>query len=332
MATQTVVCPECGSPTAPGRYTCNECGAFLDGVAVTPRSWEPEPAADESETAHPGATPSGLMAEAQPIEPQYPDGVSAALATESLPPAGDTLLEDGPWLDPVDPALPPPPDVLHDVQWPSPDDRLPLAYASAEPALADGPAAGPRVPAGAWLPPSAPLTSLDDAAPDTGSGAVAGAVAVAASSSGRDPAVRRDWLAAFGPAEGRWAAARRTIAIGSAVTIIGFVLPWAGGSLSSILAVWTSVWGLAGAGHWLILLTVAALGVVAGSSGRTATIPLGLPAIAVASFLLGLIWPSLLGSGGRAIGILVILVGVVVIAAGGVLHLSARHEAAMPDV
>src|SRR5690242_8513066 len=126
MATQTVVCPECGSPSAPGRYTCNECGAFLDGVAVTPRSWETEPA-DEPETADPAATPPAPIAEAQPVETDHSDAVSAAsLATESFPPAGDTLLEDGPWLDPVDPALPPPPDVLHDVQWPSPDDRLPL--------------------------------------------------------------------------------------------------------------------------------------------------------------------------------------------------------------
>ena len=333
MATQTVVCPECGSPTAPGRYTCGECGAFLDGVAVTPRSWEPELDADAPETADAGGPPSALTAEAPALETDRPDAAAAtSLATESFPPAGDTLLEDGPWLDPVDPALPPPPDVLHDVQWPSPDDRLPLSFASAEPAMADGSVADMRVPAGAWLPPSAPLTSLDDAAPDAGSGTVAGAAAAATIASGRNPAVMRDWLAAFGPAERRWAAARRTIAIGSAVSVIGFVLPWAGGSLGSILAVWTSVWGLAGAGHWLILLTVAGLGIVAGSSGRTATIPLGVPAIAVATFLLGLIWPSLLGSGGRAIGILAVLVGVVVIGAGGVLHLSARHEAATPDV
>ncbi|MBA2720310.1 MAG: hypothetical protein H0U52_13885, partial [Chloroflexi bacterium] len=40
MATKTVVCPECGSPAAPGRYACAECGALLAAVAVTPRVYD----------------------------------------------------------------------------------------------------------------------------------------------------------------------------------------------------------------------------------------------------------------------------------------------------
>lgn len=37
MATKTVVCPECGSAAAPGRYSCAECGALLAAVALAPR-------------------------------------------------------------------------------------------------------------------------------------------------------------------------------------------------------------------------------------------------------------------------------------------------------
>jgi DNA-directed RNA polymerase subunit RPC12/RpoP len=330
MATQTVVCPECGSPTAPGRYTCSDCGAFLDGVAVAPASPAPQAAAPDA--------PSWPGAEADPIAPERPEAAPAepAVATaqpdarleEVLPPADDVLLEDGPSLDPVDPTVPPPPDVLHDVQWPTPADDLPPALAPASFAAAGLAATdAPRVPAGAWLPPTGLLTGLDDG----GSAATSPAAGSASPGSGATGTASRDWLAVLGPADRRWASARRTIAIGSAVELVGFLLPWAGGSLNSLLQVWTSVWGLAGAGHWLILLGVAALGVVAASSGRLAAIPLRLPAIVAASFLLGLIWPSVLGAG-RPIGVLVVLVGVVVLAAGGILHPGARHEAATPDV
>lgn len=46
MATKTVVCPECGSSAAPGRYACADCGALLAAVAATPRAYGagPEPA------------------------------------------------------------------------------------------------------------------------------------------------------------------------------------------------------------------------------------------------------------------------------------------------
>src|SRR5690349_12082253 len=83
MATSTAACPACGSATTPGRYTCAACGAFLDGVAVAPRSWEPE-------------VPS--------------PAVSDAVAEDAVPDvAGDPLVADGPALDPVEPSWPTPP-------------------------------------------------------------------------------------------------------------------------------------------------------------------------------------------------------------------------------
>ncbi|HET7029203.1 MAG TPA: hypothetical protein VFI34_01725 [Candidatus Limnocylindrales bacterium] len=305
-------------------------------MAVAPRSWtaeppsvpgpnEPEPAELEAVAAGAGS-PAGSAA-----SPADLHGAAAmpthASDDEPREPSifEDPILADGPSLDPVDPGLPPPPDVLPEVQWPGAADgnRETLSWP------APVPAPPVRQPAGAWLPPSALLTALDEDAVTTAGAGAAAAGVLPAPTAGLGS---RDWLAVFGSADRRWAAARRAIAIGSAITLIGFVLPWANGSAGSLLNVWTSVWGLAGAGHWLVVLAVAALGIAAASTGRAAAIPLALPAIALGSFVLGLIWPTLLGAASRPIGILVVLVGTVALLVGGVIHLDARHEAATPDV
>lgn len=313
MATKTVVCPDCGSDTAAGRYTCVECGAFLDGVAV-PRPADPEPIAESS--------------------------TDDRATLETLAPDGDLLVDDGPVLEPaaggfaepaaglpepdeweeavgadepVDPTVPPPPNRPADVQWP------PAA------AMAPVPPPEPRVPAGSWLPPSAHLTGLEE--PD-----LSGAAATAALPATRERAAARNWLAVFGTPEKRWAAARRTIAIGAVVGLFGFVLPWASGSLGNLLNVWLNVWGLAFAGMWLIALALVGITALAALSGPTESVPLGVPAIALAALQLGLIWSTLFGGTGRPIGILVVLVGAIVLAVGGALQLGARHEAATPHV
>jgi hypothetical protein len=41
MATKTVVCPECDSPLAPGRFSCSVCGALVASVATVSRSFAP---------------------------------------------------------------------------------------------------------------------------------------------------------------------------------------------------------------------------------------------------------------------------------------------------
>src|SRR5258708_24430497 len=38
MATKLLVCPECASEVAPGRFACTSCGALLASVASAPRS------------------------------------------------------------------------------------------------------------------------------------------------------------------------------------------------------------------------------------------------------------------------------------------------------
>jgi hypothetical protein len=207
----------------------------------------------------------------------------------------------------------------------------------------------PRLPAGAILPPSAVLPPLD-AAPATPAGgqAVSSPAPLAPSGAAAGPDVRaagwatdlveqastavREWLDALGPADRRTALARRTVATGAAVALFGFLLPWASAPLGTLAANWLDLWGLAGGGHWLIVLGVAALGFVAASRGRTASWPVALPALALGALLLGLVWPYVLGSTSRPFGTLVVLVGAVVLLGGGAAGLADRHEDATPAV
>jgi hypothetical protein len=218
----------------------------------------------------------------------------------------------------------PEPEPAPEVSWPLPSDRGPI------------PALERRIPAGAYLPPSAVLPPLDAPAP-----AGARAAAVSAASGGpsatpaaepRTPVAPRDWLAAFGPAERRHAAARRAVAIGAGLGVLGLVLPWANVPAAALIANWLDLWGLAGAGTWLIALALVVLALVAALPGRTESWPLGLPALAGGSLLGGLVWPYVFGSVNRPFGVLVVLVGAVVLAVGGGLDLAGRHEDATPGV
>ena len=77
---------------------------------------------------------------------------------------------------------------------------------------------------------------------------------------------------------------------------------------------------------WLVLLGLVVLALIAVGSGRVASWPVGLPAIAMAAFVAGLIWPYALGTVNRPIGIWVVAVGALVLVAGGFLARRARHE------
>ena len=128
---------------------------------------------------------------------------------------------------------------------------------------------------------------------------------------------------------------RHLIAAGSAIAALGFLLPWA-----SVLAgtglggtYWTR-WGLAGPGHWLIvlaLLGLVGLAVASGRDRRFARIPLGPIAVVVAAILIGLLWPYLFGVFERFVGVWLVLAGTIVLAAGGLLGLR-RHDPVGPSV
>jgi hypothetical protein len=78
MATKTVVCPECDSPLAPGRFSCSVCGALVASVATVSRSFAP--------VAEPIAQPVAAEAAPLPAEPAPPvPNVAAPVATAPSP-------------------------------------------------------------------------------------------------------------------------------------------------------------------------------------------------------------------------------------------------------
>ncbi len=421
MAAKTVVCRQCGTSAAPGRYACAECGALLASVALTARSAapEPEPAAEpepasEPEPVAPEPEPAAMpVAVASLIDPvasagtdvQQPghavpvpahvvaEPVPAQAAAEDAPPAipGTTRVATPKYAKLGRPrsAAPPPdllphagvlvpfdedapigslndvsaeaePDVAHDLATsaPAPDAVAagvggPDSVAQPRPALASGAVPGwppvgdrgvvdrpaPPTPAGSYLPPSAVSPQFAGAG---GAAAMVGAASFG--SSAVAPLAERDSTslaergsAALGgvlngirvPAD----ATRRTIVIGSALASVGLLLPWINGLASeSPLAGYLDRWGLAGPGMWLVLLGLVGLALVAGSSGRAAGWPIGLPAVAGAAFLGGLLWPYLVGGFSPSIGIWLVLVGAVVLAVGGILARRVRHAGPEPAV
>ena len=62
MATKTVVCPECDSPLAPGRFSCSVCGALVAAVATMSRSFAPVAESDASAVDAPDAPPAAAGA------------------------------------------------------------------------------------------------------------------------------------------------------------------------------------------------------------------------------------------------------------------------------
>jgi hypothetical protein len=327
MATKTVVCPECGSAAGPARYACAECGAMLAAVGPAQRTRK---------------AAAGTAADADLARIGQPEGANQLDGT-----------------DPIGPA-----DVLHDLLSSAPTDDTTAATAAtvatapsdsiaATAAIATAPswppagdhgplpAPEPRTPAGAYLPPSAVLPPLDGAiavgglAGPIGTGAIAfaarsGAIPDSAPSApigswvGRGSAALTDGLGSIRvPAE----TSRGAVAVGAGLAAVGILLPWVNTLPgANPLANYLDRWGLAGPGLWLVLMGLLALGAVAASSGRAASWPVGLPAIIVAAFLVGLVWPYVAGAFGRSIGIWFVSCGAIVLLVGGLLDRRGRHD------
>jgi hypothetical protein len=401
MATKTVVCPECGSPVAPGRYACADCGSLLAAVGPAPRRRRPARVAASADDLALGdvdeaATEAGAVDDSVPAEepfvveaaplPTPADAPLPATAALSAEPVVEDRLEapfelDDPFEDasgPFDENAPLAaavrstwhPDVLHDVPEAPAETAAPLEPAPLEPEPYAGrvplaahvpmapevaaatalptasaptwpppgdrgplPAPEPRTLAGAYLPPSAVLPPLDNA---SAAGAMAlpavpqalhGAPASAqtgSSWSARASAALTDALSSVRVTAD---AARGTVAVGAGIAALGTLLPWVNTLPgASPLANYLDRWGLAGPGVWLILIGLVVLATIAGWSGRTASWPVGLPAVIGAAFLAGLIWPYAVGGFGRSIGIWIVVIGAVVLFVGGLFARRARHE------
>ncbi len=122
--------------------------------------------------------------------------------------------------------------------------------------------------------------------------------------------------------------ATRIVLLGAGISLLGFLLPWADIVIGSgVMDGYVAQWGLAGPGHPIVLLLVAAL---FGMTLMIERLPrwarLGLPSIGLACLLIGLAWPYLAGPFDAAIGVYVVAVGALVMIAGGLLdRIAARH-------
>lgn len=364
MATRTVVCPECDSPLSPGRFACSFCGALVAAVATVARSFNPadqasppvlmsappdEPpmpvAAPATPAAHAvQAAPAALVDEpppprkariAAPTRRTKPParasnpGAKIGVATEEprpLPPEGVTWPPMRSDVTASAPAEAPRSSPSPAPSWPEhpawPPQRTVEAVA---PPVGQSPA---RVPAGAYLPPSAVLPP-GESLPIPGSAKATGS-GDHARRSGPDVSTSLNLRLGEGtgplgmPAD----APTRVVVLGAGVAALGFVLPWAdivigSGSIGGYL----EQWGLAGPGHALILALVVGLAILAIVAEHLPRwVRLGLPSIAVACLLSGLVWPYLVGPFDASIGVYVVAVGALVMIAGGLLdRVATRH-------
>jgi len=346
MATKTVVCPECGSEAERGRYACAECGALLAAVAVAAHvngsgpgtdlnagvaildepdvPMPPHADADHEAGPHADAATGGSTSDRHLTDIEPIDAIGAPDAQTVHVPAFD---ENAPLAATASSS--PTPDVLHDLtdstaiedapaettapSWPPPGDRGPLA------------APEPRTPAGAYLPPSAVLPPLDlpapagAALPTTPEPGLTLEARVSRGVAALNDALESVHLTADMP--------RRVAAAGSGLSALGLVLPWVNTLPgANPLAGYLDRWGLAGPGLWLVFVGLIVLASIAGSSGRTASWPIGLASIATGAFLVGLVWPYVIGGFGRSIGVGVVLAGAIVLAVGGLLDRRGRHD------
>ena len=207
-----------------------------------------------------------------------------------------------------------------------PGEPAPAAGAYVPP-TATSPAARP-LPARPWVgvTAAAPLAMVAPPMPQTP--ALAGASAVG------HPPVAAMTLPSL-PSVALEAGWRATVAvwlmvIGSALAILGFLLPWSRTVIGAEGAgTYFDTWGIANPSHFLIVLTLAVtLGLAILVNPIPSWIRTCCVGLALGGLLVGLTWPYLLGPLGAGPGVLAILVGGVIMSVAGVLDLvEARHVA-----
>jgi hypothetical protein len=125
------------------------------------------------------------------------------------------------------------------------------------------------------------------------------------------------------------------VVVGATMAVLGFLLPWSAVVIGArSVGGYLDTWGLASPTHVVILaatMLVLALGIVRTAVPiwlRSGVLPLGL-----GSLLIGLAWPYQVGPLGADVGVLVIVLGGLALAIGGVVSIWAtRHVEMEPAV
>jgi hypothetical protein len=182
----------------------------------------------------------------------------------------------------------------------------------------------PPTPAGSWLPPTASFGPAQPNGATAGNGHLA---AAAGSDPERPNPDRASWLADL-PFDAPDDLAGWLVTIGSALAVVGFLLPWsarmpfAAGEFG-----YTDRWGLAVPSHLLLLLATLLLLV---SSVRPTPIPAwvraGVAPLVLGGLLLGIVWPFVIGGFGSQIGSLAVAMAAMVLVVGGGLAIRAERH------
>lgn len=144
-------------------------------------------------------------------------------------------------------------------------------------------------------------------------------------------------VAASDDVEAGWleATAGWLMIVGSAVAMLGFLLPWSRTVIGAEgTGTYFDTWGIANPSHVLVVLGLAAaLGLAIVANPIPTWIRTCCVGLLLGGLLVGLTWPYLFGPLGAGPGVLAILVGGVLVGAAGVLDLvEARHAPAAANV
>ncbi len=356
MTATSVVCPDCGSPVAPGRLSCQSCGTLLASVVGSSRRepWAATPASlpeiDEdrplasARPPEPALTPEPVSAapvEAPPApkrgprrltRPKAPSAPAApakaryvkSAPADPMPPIDQTAL-----FGPVPTVAPP---ILQ--SW---SEQVPATNGSAgvdhEPVPSRATAAAATTAtagtvAGSYLAPSAtyvaPVTPRPPQAP-AWPGATRSVPPVPASDgNGASSSIARG-VTASPTADAEAVGSRRltdwlTIG-GSVLVIVSFFLPWAtDGVIGSRGQGFTADWGLANPGHLLMIAAAAAVLILHVVQNP---VPVwfrsGALPLLVGGILAGLAFAYYARPAGGGAGVAVLLAGALVLIGGGIL-------------
>ena len=282
-----------------GRLSCPSCGLLLASVAG---ATAPRRARKTATAAPPAAAPEGV-----PLQP-----VASAPVGAYVPPAPQA---PGPFLLPAR-------------AWAG------ITSASPRPMAGLGLSARPMAMAGSASGMTAtttmrPLLRKVPTRPPTDthgtpSGRTDGEAADAADAT--PDAFEASWLEA---------AAGWLMIIGSAIAILGFLLPWSRSVIGAQgVGSFFDAWGIANPSHVLVVLALAAaLGLAIVANPIPTWIRTCAVGLALGGLLVGLTWPYVLGPLGAGPGVLAALVGGGMLGVAGILDLiEARHVSEEPPV